>query len=197
LACQSALKQKELMAKLNQELVANGMPALSSLMGLNTGSVIAGNIGSHRHKNYTVLGDTVNLASRLVAVNKIFHTTILVSEATKILAQEEIVFRILDQVQVPGRQKSLKIYEVVAEKDHLDPPNAQAIGFFERALKHFWKQDFTGALARFEAALKVAPNDPPSQLFVQRCRQYIANPPSCWNGVTVLDLRKTHVGEEK
>jgi class 3 adenylate cyclase/CHASE2 domain-containing sensor protein len=195
LACQSALRQKELMAILNQELAAANHPTLSSLMGVNTGQVIAGNIGARRHKNYTVLGDTVNLASRLVAVNKIFHTTILASEATKMLADQEIAFRILDQVRVPGRQKSLKIFEVVAEKAKLDAKTAQTIGFFERALKHYWKQDFTGALTRFEAALKVSPEDQPSQIFVQRCQQFIANPPATWNGVTILDLRKTHVGE--
>ncbi|MDR1872740.1 MAG: adenylate/guanylate cyclase domain-containing protein [Deltaproteobacteria bacterium] len=196
LACQAALRQKELLESLNQELAAEGLPALSALTGLNTGPVIAGNIGGKRHKNYTVLGDTVNLASRLVAVNKIFHTAILVSEATKLLAEKEIFFRTLDLVKVPGRQKSLKIFEVIAEKDRLDPLVAQAIGFFERALKHYWKQDFTGALTRLEAALKVRPGDLPSRLFVERCRQYIVNPPKTWSGVTVLDLRKTHVGEE-
>jgi class 3 adenylate cyclase/CHASE2 domain-containing sensor protein len=195
LACQSALRQKGLMEKLNLELAASGWPALASLIGVTSGQVIAGNIGARRHKNYTVLGDTVNLASRLVAVNKIFKTAILASEATRNLAAEEIAFRILDQVRVPGRQQSLKIYEVVAEKSRLDPQAAQTIGFFERALKHYWKQDFTGALTRFEAALKVSPGDPPSQIFVKRCRQFIANPPSAWSGVTVLDLRKTHVGE--
>ncbi|MDR1608024.1 MAG: adenylate/guanylate cyclase domain-containing protein [Deltaproteobacteria bacterium] len=196
LACQSALRQKELLGHLNLELAANAMPTLSSQMGLNTGQVIAGNIGAKRHKNYTVLGDTVNLASRLVSVNKIFHTEILVSEATKILAAEEIVFRTLDQVRVPGRQQSLKIYEVVAEKSRLDPNMALCVNFFERALKHYWKQDFTGALTRFEAALKVKPDDDPSHIFVQRCRQFIAKPPTdSWTGITVLDLRKTHVGE--
>ncbi|MDR2140997.1 MAG: adenylate/guanylate cyclase domain-containing protein [Deltaproteobacteria bacterium] len=197
LACQSALSQKRLMEKLNLELAANNMPTLSSLMGLTTGQVIAGNIGGRRHKNFTVLGDTVNLASRLVAVNKIFHTTILVSEATKKLAEEEILFRTLDQVRVPGRQQSLKIYEVIAERDRLDPNVTLAINFFERALKHYWRQDFTGALTRFEAALKVKPDDEPTLLFVKRCQSYIANPPTqAWNGVTILDLRKTHVGED-
>jgi class 3 adenylate cyclase len=198
LACQSALRQKELLEKLNLELTAGNMPSLSSQMGLNTGQVIAGNIGARRHKNYTVLGDTVNLASRLVSVNKIFHTTILVSEATKKLAAEEIVFRALDQVRVPGRQQSLKIFEVIAEKSRVDPSVAMCVNFFERALKHYWKQDFTGALARFEAALKVKPDDKPSHIFIQRCQQLIAAPPSgTWTGVTVLDLRKTHVGEDQ
>ncbi|MDR1084403.1 MAG: adenylate/guanylate cyclase domain-containing protein [Deltaproteobacteria bacterium] len=196
LACLSALKQNELMTMLNREMEASNKPCLSSLMGLNTGLAIAGNIGARRHKNYTVLGDTVNLASRLVAVNKIFHTTIVVSEATKILAEKVIAFRTLDQVRVPGRQQSLKIYEVMAEAGKIEPNVALAVGYYERALKHFWKLDFTGALTRFEAALKVKPDDLPSRLFIDRCRLYIQSPPaSDWNGITSLDLRKTHVEE--
>jgi adenylate cyclase len=181
------------MDRLNLELAAQGKPSLNSLTGLNSGAAIAGNIGALRHKNYTVLGDTVNLASRLVAVNKIFRTAILVSETTQSLASAEIAFRTLDQVRVSGRQQSLKIYEVLGEKGQLSSQREQAVNFFERGLKHYWQLDFTGALARFEAALKLSPGDTPSLIFTERCRQYIAQPPdSTWTGVTSLDLRKTH-----
>jgi adenylate cyclase len=100
------------------------------------------------------------------------------------LADDKIIFRNLDQVKVPGRQQSLKIYEAMDQKEQISENSLLAINYFERALKHYWKMDFTGALTRFEAALKVLPDDLPSLLFIDRCCQYIAKPPdSSWTGI--------------
>jgi adenylate cyclase len=188
--CLSALMQKRLMDDLNRELTAAGKPFLQALMGINTGQVIAGNIGAKQRINYTVMGDTVNLASRLVSINKLFMTTILAAESTVTLAREEISFRALDRVRVKGRKGSLTVHEVVAHKSDLEASMAQCINFYERGLKHYHDRDFPGALARLEAALKCQPNDNPSLIMAQRCVDFISHPPdSSWDGVTVIEVK--------
>jgi adenylate cyclase len=159
-------------------------------MGVNTGTVIAGNVGAQKHMAYTVMGDSVNLASRLVSVNKLFKTAVIASEATAREAAGEVVFRPLDRVRVVGRRKSINIYEVLAAKGELAEGGAEMIGFFERALRHYWARDFPGALARFERAHRVLPDDLPTQVFMERCRAYIRHEPDDnWDGVTVLGLK--------
>jgi class 3 adenylate cyclase/CHASE2 domain-containing sensor protein len=188
--CLSALMQKRLMDDLNRDLTAQNLPFLQALMGLNTGQVIAGNIGAKQRINYTVMGDAVNLASRLVSVNKLFLTTIIASQATQTLAQDEICFRALDKIRVKGRKGSLTVYEVLAPKGDLSNDMAQCVNYYERALNHYFDKDFKGALARFEAALKSNPNDNPSLIFAQRCMDFIARPPdSRWDGVTILEAK--------
>jgi adenylate cyclase/guanylate cyclase len=190
LACVSALAQQARLEELNAGRRSRGEPALKALMGVNTGAVIAGNIGSSRHKAYTVMGDSVNLASRLVSVNKLFKTAIIASEAVVREASDSIVFRPLDRVRVVGRRKSINIYEVMARKGELRAGGAEMIGFFERALRHYWARDFPGALARFERAHRILPDDLPSQIFMDRCRTYIRHEPDeNWDGVTVLGLK--------
>ncbi|MDR3135542.1 MAG: adenylate/guanylate cyclase domain-containing protein [Deltaproteobacteria bacterium] len=188
--CLSALMQKRLMDELNKELTSQGLPFLQALMGLNTGQVIAGNIGAKHRINYTVMGDTVNLASRLVSVNKLFLTTIIASEATVAQASGEISFRALDRIRVKGRKGSLTIHEILAAKGDLGNNMAQCVNYYERGLKHYFDRDFQGALARFEAALKCEPADNPSLIFAQRCMDYISRPPgSQWDGITVLEAK--------
>ncbi|MDR1656245.1 MAG: adenylate/guanylate cyclase domain-containing protein [Deltaproteobacteria bacterium] len=187
-ACMSALMQKTLMEQLNRELAATGRPTLFAVMGINTGQVIAGNIGAKRRINYTVMGDTVNLASRLVAVNKIFRTTILASEATVNMARDKVCFRKLDLVRVKGRKGSINIYEVLAPAGSLSEKMAQCVNYFERGLNHYWDRDYVGALARFEAALKTVPDDAPSRVLAERCQKFLQSPPAPdWDGVTVLE----------
>jgi class 3 adenylate cyclase/CHASE2 domain-containing sensor protein len=189
-ACLSALAQKQLMEELNQELAALGRPRLKALMGLNTGQVIAGNIGGKKHMAYTVMGDVVNLASRLVSVNKLYKTTIIASEATFKEAGLIIAMRQLDRVKVVGRRKSINIFEVLGKKTELEDSALEMVNFFERALRHYFQRDFAGAMARFERALKANPGDVPCQVFMERCRQCLMEPPEPeWDGITVLGLK--------
>jgi adenylate cyclase len=136
------------------------------------------------------MGDAVNLASRLVSVNKMFKTTIIASEAVYEAAGSVIGMRPLDRVQVVGRRQSINVYEVLGKMDELDDQTLEMVNFFRRALQHYWNRDFTGALARFERALKAMPQDSASQFFIGRCRSLLAEPPGDdWNGVTVLGLK--------
>jgi adenylate cyclase len=189
-ACLSALMQAGLMERLNHDLAAAGQPVLHALMGLSTGEVIAGNIGASQRLNYTVMGDPVNLASRLVSINKLYGTTILATEATKRQAGDKVVFRALDRVRVKGRKGASPIYEVLAPAGALDERVSQGVNYFERALRHYFDRDFQGALARVEAALKLMPGDNPGQQLAQRCRERLADPPGPeWDGVTVLEVK--------
>jgi adenylate cyclase len=178
------------MERLNLELAASGKPTLEALLGLSTGDVIAGNIGASQRLNYTVMGDPVNLASRLVSVNKLYRTTILATEATMLMAKDKVCFRALDKVRVKGRKGSSTVYEVLAPAGALSERTAQCVNYFERALKHYFSRDFQGALARVEAALKSQPQDNPSLILAKRCRDYISDPPAPdWDGVTVLEAK--------
>jgi class 3 adenylate cyclase/CHASE2 domain-containing sensor protein len=189
-ACFSALAQQQALRDLTRERQAQGLPTLRALMGINTGSVIAGNVGAQKHMAYTVMGDSVNLASRLVSVNKLFKTLVIASEATAREAGDQVVFRPLDRVRVLGRKKSINIYEVMARAGELPEGGHEMIGFFERALRHYWARDFPAALARFERAHRSLPDDLPSQIFIDRCRGYIRHEPDeNWDGVTVLGLK--------
>jgi adenylate cyclase len=182
--------QASLMERLNAELAASGKPTLQALMGLCTGEVIAGNIGASQRLNYTVMGDPVNLASRLVAVNKLYGTTILAGEATMLAARDKVCFRAIDRVRVMGRKGSSAVYEVLAPAGALSERTAKCVNFFERGLRHYWERDFPGALARVEAALKVSPGDNPSLILAKRCREFIASPPGPdWDGVTDLEVK--------
>ncbi|MDR2199993.1 MAG: adenylate/guanylate cyclase domain-containing protein [Deltaproteobacteria bacterium] len=189
-ACLSALAQRELVEDLNRELESLGRERLKALMGLNTGPVVAGNIGGKKHMAYTVMGDAVNLASRLVSANKLYGTTIIASGETAKAASGAVKFRRLDKVRVLGRSRSIEIYEVMGKPEALPPETLQMANFYERALKHYWDRDFAGALARFQRALSVAPQDRPSLMFSERCQAHIARDPGPdWDGVTALEAK--------
>jgi adenylate cyclase len=187
-ACRAALAMQEAMGKLQGEWAKRGLPRLAARIGIHSGSVIAGNVGSRERFNYTVLGDTVNLASRLEGVNKIYGTRILLSQETYRRIKDELLTRELDMVQVVGRLQPVTLYEL------LGPFPADGIPS--------WLQDFqAGRLAyrerrwqeaarAFEAVLAHKPGDPPAQLFLERCRRFAsAPPPPEWRGVFVLPVK--------
>jgi len=117
-ACKSALRCQQLLAKQNEKWIAKGKEPLPTRIGIHTGEVVVGNLGSTDRLNYTALGDNVNVTSRLEQLNKIYHTRIIVSEACYQLVKNDFVFRKLETVTVKGRQQSLVIYELqgVAQK---------------------------------------------------------------------------------
>ncbi len=148
-------------------------------IGLNTGPVLIGNIGSPRRFNYTAMGDAVNLASRLEGANKMFGTRILVSDSTRAACGDAILFREIDRVRVLGRDAPVSLYEPLARAGRLradDPRNAAA---FAAALA-LWRQ---GDFAAAERGFLALPNDPAAVAFAKRCA---AKPPLGWDGVSDL-----------
>jgi adenylate cyclase len=185
-ACWAAIEMEKTMTGLQQQWQAQGLPALVERLGLHTGPVVAGNVGSRERFNYTVLGDTVMLASLLEEVNKEYGTRILLSEETCQRVKDQLVVRELDLVQVSGRVQPLAIYELVGPYSRLGvPPWLEA---FAAGLKAYRNRQWDEASKSFREVLHLKPGDRPTQVFLKRCLSFMeAPPPSDWQGIFILE----------
>jgi adenylate cyclase len=174
------------MTDLQMKWLAQGLPALVERLGLHTGPVVAGNVGSRERFNYTVLGDTVMLASLLEEVNKEYGTRILLSEETCQRVKDQMVVRELDLVMVSGRAQPLAIYELVGPYSRQGP--LDWLDAFAQGLKAYRNRKFDEASQAFRKVLHLKPGDRPAQVFLKRCLAFAkAPPPPDWQGVFVLE----------
>ncbi|MBX3160063.1 MAG: adenylate/guanylate cyclase domain-containing protein [Deltaproteobacteria bacterium] len=173
-ACEVALRMQEALVPLNAAWSRAGRPAIAIGIGLNTGAMAVGNMGSHARFEYTVLGDNVNLGSRLEGLTKEYGVAILAGEATAAAASEKFAFREIDVVRVVGRARAAPVFELVGRAGHaIDPAFAEALAAY-RARR------FTEARAAF-AALR---DDPAAAVMARRCEVLAAAPPpDDWDGV--------------
>jgi adenylate cyclase len=180
----AALAMRRRCEELRPKWEAEYGPTIVARAGINTGLAVSGNMGSRHKFNYTVMGDTVNLASRLEGANKPYGTTLMISESCYAKVRDLVEVRELDWLAVKGKQKPVTVYEVLAEKGRVDPKLAAAIAEFHEGLRLYRERDFAAALERFEQALEIAPNDGPSTTYVERCRHFLEQPPKAdWDGV--------------
>jgi len=183
LACLAALEVQHVLGKINQSALENGEPELITRIGINTGTVVVGNIGSDLRLDYTAIGDSVNLASRLEGVNKMFSTNMMISESTFEEVKEEFVTRQLDRIQVKGKLKPISIYELIGKKGETDQKILNIKDQFHEGYHLYNEKKFKEALKIFQMLFSNQ-NDGPSQLYIQRCEQFIESPPpSEWDGV--------------
>jgi adenylate cyclase len=188
-ACLAALAQQEAMGVLRTQLpeitgMRRNPPKLTIRMGIATGEAIVGTIGASAARSYTVIGDTVNLASRLEDINKVYGSSVILSEETYRLSQNVIEARELDLVTVPGKTEPVRIYEAMGRAGELGESEIELRSLFSEGLAAYRRQDWDGAQAHFESCLQISTEDGPSRLFVERIAHLRSTPPlSNWDGV--------------
>ena len=189
-ACQSALEQQEIMARFRAEVLAEGLPELRVRMGLNTGPMIVGNMGSEERFDYTVMGDAVNLASRLEGANKQYSTYIMISETTYAEVKDLVEVRELDLLRVKGKQEPIRVYELMAVTGKLPPEKERTRAAYQEGLALYRDMDFVAAEQAFTRALESDPEDGPSLTYMERCRTYRDYPPpSDWDRVFTMTTK--------
>ncbi|MDP6405660.1 MAG: adenylate/guanylate cyclase domain-containing protein [Alphaproteobacteria bacterium] len=187
-AVRSALACRQRLSAMQAEL---GLPAGSTLnarIGINTGEILVGNIGSHRRFNYTVMGDAVNLASRLEGVNKIYGSQIIASGETVAACGDSIAFRELDSVRVVGRETPVVIFEALSAADGCPAESRDRAVAYEAALAAYRERRFEDAAAAFEDLAQAG--DEAARTLAGRARAFVqAAPLPEWQGVTALDSK--------
>lgn len=182
--CYAALEIIKELKKFNQHNKENNSPIFETRIGLNTGKIVVGNIGTETHLDYTAIGDPVNLASRLEGVNKVFGTSIIISENTYASAKEHIEVRELDYISVKGKEQPVRIFELIGKKGEISDMQNEAIQLFSKGLKLYRDREFEQALSQFELVLKINSNDIAAQLYIERCQKLKSeNPGVSWDGV--------------
>ena len=162
---------------------------LSACVGINTGLVVAGNLGSANRLNYSVIGDAVNLAARLESLTRLYNVANIVSAASK-AAAPGFVYRELDEVQVVGKNRSVSIYELVGTADTVTPAKQEELALFASALAAYRQQDWLRAREQFTQLLETCDNTALHRVFLQRIEHYEDNPPGPdWQGVYTFDKK--------
>ena len=187
LACYAALDSQAALARLREEWTAQGHPEIIARIGVNSGPLVVGNMGSQARMEYTVMGDSVNLASRLEGANKFYDTLILLGPRTYELSHGDIEAREVDLLRVKGKLEPVVVYELLARKGGLSVEKQRVVGLYLEGLAAYKRREFAAAKQLFEAALRLDSSDGPSKVYLHRTEDYLsAPPPPDWDGVYVL-----------
>ena len=187
--CNTALDMIVKLKALQKQWEQEGKPIIAIGIGLNTGLMSVGNMGSSLRFDYTVMGDAVNLGSRLEGLNKEYHTNIIISESTYEKAKHEFFCRELDYARVKGKMKPVTIYELIG-RNGVPEKLRQGVDYFHQGLTYYRRQDWDKAEEMFQRAVEVNPDDQTASLYLDRCRACgTANLPSDWDGVYVCETK--------
>ena len=192
LACRAAQAQLGALDALRLELpditgLRRDLPAIDLCIGVCTGEVVVGNIGSDNTRSYTVIGDTANLAARLERANRVYRTQILIGETTAQAIGSQFETREIDTISVKGKTETTRIFELMAAAGQLSEELARLRECYEQARRTYLAQDWDLAEGNFRECLRIRPNDGPSHVFLERVQVLRQNPPGKrWNGVWQL-----------
>ena len=186
-AVHTAFAMQKRLQELNEVWLQQGQKPLAIGIGVNTGEVIVGNIGSEKRLDYTVIGDNVNLTSRLESLTKYYGVGIILGGSTYERVKEDYLCRPLDLVKVKGKNKAVAIYEPVCTvQNKLDfDKHSHFVSHFISAWEEYQKGDFLNALEKFKHCLKMNSSDGPTLLYIERCQELIEEPPKEWDGVYI------------
>jgi adenylate cyclase len=188
-ACRAALRMQSALRNLGDKWAASEQPALKTRIGINTGEVIIGNMGSRDLFDYTVLGDPVNVCSRLEKANKVFGTSIIISQDTRDKLPNDFVTRLLGKFQVRGREHAVRVYELkAATLESIDPTEKGYLETYWRAMSFVEADNWIEAADSFKKVLELNPQDKPSRIFLNHIEKHrLLTNPQGWDGVFSSD----------
>lgn len=188
-ACRAGLEMLNTLKKLQAKWRAEGRSEINIGIGINTGPMIVGNMGSKTRVNFTIMGDNVNLASRLEGINKQFGTRLIISETTYRAVREKMIARELDLIRVKGKMRPVKIYELLGMREESDSLGG-LVEQFRTGLEAYRGGQWETAAEVFERLTSAYPQDGPSREFAKRCRDLLERPPEgAWDGVYVMKTK--------
>lgn len=186
-ACFAALEVQAAHVELNRDLTARGFKPLTTRVGINSGPIVVGNMGSQVRMEYTAMGDSVNLSSRLEGANKFYHTLILLGPRTYELARDVIEAREVDLLRVKGKEQPVAVYELMGRKGELSPERRRLVALYLEGLAAYKRREFEEARVKFTEALGLDPADGLCQVYLKRAEEYLIHPPpEDWDGVYEL-----------
>jgi len=189
-ACYSALNMMEGLKRLNKSWILEGKKPLDIGIGINTGMMMVGNMGSDQRFDYTVMGDAVNLGSRLEGANKAYQTNILISDSTYKRVKDEFVCMEMDSVKVKGKTLPVNIYQLVGESSNVSDKYKEAISYFHKGLQLYKRQQWDAAIEAFQIVTAMEKDIHAAELYIERSSDLKSNPPPPdWDGVFTMKTK--------
>lgn len=186
-ACLASVEMQEKLVAMREAWPGEGKPVIHVRIGLNTGPMVVGNMGSKERMDYTIMGDSVNLAARLEPANKGYGTYMMMGEETYKQASDNVEARELDLLRVVGKKEPVRVYELLGRKGEVEPLKMDAMKLYRQGIEDYSKMEWDAAIDLFKRALSLNGDDGPCRVYIQRCEEYkAAPPPEGWDGVYVL-----------
>jgi adenylate cyclase len=191
MAVQSALDMRRRLAEFNQNRRVKNQPQIRIGIGISSGEVVSGNIGSQKRMDYTVIGDGVDISSRLEGVTKEYGCDIILSEYTYGLCRDHIVVRELDRIRVKGKTKPISIYELIGDRHHpLNDQTHEFLSLYEQGRSAYTDMNFQQAIRYFEKAQRLQQDDRAIAVHLERANAYLLSPPpTAWDGVHTMTTK--------